>query len=103
MLSRTAVKLAQPAPVPTADSLADLETSAPKFPHTRAQLAAIARLHKPDSFTGDPEGGELSSANSSLVARVVNLLDDEREDELKGLLRETFGPIGSEEVRIHTL
>ena len=26
------------------------QTGTPRFPHTRAQLAAIARLYKPDAF-----------------------------------------------------
>ena len=74
------------------------QTGTPRFPHTRAQLAAIARLYKPDAFTGDAEGDH-NSISSSLVARVVSLLDGEREDELKGLLKDMFGPIGEDEVR----
>lgn len=71
----------------------------PRFPHTRAQLAAIARLYKPDAFTGDAEGDQ-NSISSSLVARVVGLLDSEREDELKMLLKDMFGPISDDEVRL---
>ena len=47
----------------------------PRFPHTRAQLAAIARLYKPDAFSPDADDGNISS---SLVTRVVGLLDGER-------------------------
>ncbi len=71
----------------------------PRFPHTRAQLAAIARLYKPDAFTGDAEGDQ-NSISSSLVARVVGLLDGEREDELKMLLKDMFGPMSEDEVRL---
>lgn len=74
------------------------QTGTPRFPHTRAQLAAIARLYKPDAFTGDAEGDH-NSISSSLVARVVGLLDGEREDDLKVLLKDMFGPISEEEVR----
>ena len=73
----------------------------PRFPHTRAQLAAIARLYKPDAFLGDADGDH--SISSSLVARVVGLLDAEREDELKSLLKDMFGPISDEEVRLASL
>ncbi|KAI0731262.1 hypothetical protein C8Q76DRAFT_613592 [Earliella scabrosa] len=78
------------------------QTGTPRFPHTRAQLAAIARLYKPDAFTGDAEGDH-NSISSSLVARVVSLLDGEREDELKGLLKDMFGPIGEDELEQHVL
>ncbi|RPD64303.1 hypothetical protein L226DRAFT_460365 [Lentinus tigrinus ALCF2SS1-7] len=74
----------------------------PRFPHTRAQLAAIARLYKPDAFTGDAEGDQ-NSISSSLVARVVGLLDSEREDELKMLLKDMFGPISEDELEQHVL
>nr|VWO94637.1 Sorting nexin-4 (Autophagy-related protein 24) [Ganoderma boninense] len=61
-------------------------SATPRFPHTRAQLAAIARLYKPDAFLGDPDGDQ--NISPSLVARTVALLDAEREDELKGLLKD---------------
>ena len=73
-------------------------SSTPRFPHTHAQLAAIARLYKPDAFLGDPDGDQ--NISPSLVARVVALLDAEREDELKGLLKDMFGPITDDEVRL---
>ncbi|TBU49245.1 hypothetical protein BD309DRAFT_852248 [Dichomitus squalens] len=73
----------------------------PRFPHTRAQLAAIARLYKPDAFIGDTDGDQ--SISSSLIARVVSLLDAEREEELKSLLKDMFGPISDEELEQHVL
>ncbi|KAI1796551.1 hypothetical protein LXA43DRAFT_986007 [Ganoderma leucocontextum] len=80
----------------------DSDPSAPpRFPHTHAQLAAIARLYKPDAFVGDPDGDQ--NISSSLVARVVGLLDSEREDELKGLLKDMFGPISEDELEQHVL
>lgn len=74
----------------------------PRFPHTRAQLASIARTYKPDAF---PTDGEPDHANisSSLVSRVVGLLEAEREEDLKGLLKDMFGPISDEEVRLFPL
>ena len=69
----------------------------PRFPHTRAQLAAIARLYKPDAFAGESES-EQNNISSSLVTRVVSLLDGEREDDLKHLLKDMFGPISEDEV-----
>lgn len=70
----------------------------PRFPHTRAQLAAIARQYKPDGY-GDAEG-DVSAVSSSFVGRVVGLLDGEREDDVKSLLKDTFGPsIPEDEVR----
>ncbi|KAJ3754135.1 hypothetical protein EV360DRAFT_52192 [Lentinula raphanica] len=69
------------------------QTSGHKFPHTRAQLAAFSRQYKAsDSYDSDAEGGdELARVPSTLVNRVVSLLVDEHEDELKDLLKETYG------------
>ncbi|KDQ61625.1 hypothetical protein JAAARDRAFT_31100 [Jaapia argillacea MUCL 33604] len=67
-------------------------SSASRFLHTRAQLSAIARLYKPtDSYDSDVEGDDYSRVSPSLVSRVVGHLDEEREDDLKVLLKETFG------------
>lgn len=64
----------------------------PRFPHTRAQLSAIARQNKPlDNYDSDAEGEEYNRVSSSLVSRVVALLVDEHEDELKVLLKSTYG------------
>ncbi|EIW58723.1 uncharacterized protein TRAVEDRAFT_149078 [Trametes versicolor FP-101664 SS1] len=74
----------------------------PRFPHTRAQLAAIARQYKPDGY-GDAEG-DVSAVSSSFVGRVVGLLDGEREDDVKSLLKDTFGPsIPEDELEQHVL
>lgn len=70
-----------------------------KFPHTRAQLAAIARQHKPvDSYDTDLEADDASKVPSALVARVVALLVDEKEDELKTALKDAFPGMTDETV-----
>ncbi|KAG6890301.1 hypothetical protein C0995_009507 [Termitomyces sp. Mi166 len=61
----------------------------PKFPHTRAQLSAIARQHKPLETYDGPD--EFNRVSSSFVNRVVALLVDEQEEELKALLKSTYG------------
>lgn len=72
----------------------------PKFPHTRAQLTSIARQYRPSGdYDDDPDADDSGLVTSGLVNRVASLLDSEREDELKILLKETFGPtIDDEEV-----
>jgi len=92
-------------PAPSSDisdsgSISGQELSVPKFPHTRAQLSAIARQYKPsDGYDGDPDGDD-PRVGSALVGRVAVLLDNEHEDELKRLLKDTFGPIDEEEVGV---
>lgn len=72
-----------------------------KFPHTRAQLALIARDHRfRDMIVGeghsnggnesDMDDDEQAKVSSDLVRRVAALLDDEKEEELKELLKKTF-------------
>ncbi len=69
------------------------ELSVPaRFPHTRAQLTAIARQHRPLDNYDDDNDDESNRITSTLVARVASLLDSEREDELKVLLKDSFGP-----------
>lgn len=70
----------------------DAPTGAPpRFPHTRAQLSAIARQHKPlETYDSDADGDEFGRVSSSFVNKVVGLLDEEHEDELKALLKETY-------------
>lgn len=69
------------------------------FPHTRAQLTAIARLYKPtDSGDNDADPDD-SRVSASLVAKVATLLDREHEDELKALLRASFSGIDDDMVR----
>ncbi|CAL1714930.1 unnamed protein product [Somion occarium] len=77
----------------------------PRFPHTRAQLSAIARQYRPsDHYDDDPDADDSSPVTSTLVTRVASLLDNEHEDELKELLKETFGPsIDDEELSQHVL
>ncbi|KAG6856661.1 hypothetical protein H0H87_002038 [Tephrocybe sp. NHM501043] len=66
--------------------------SMPKFAHTRAQLSAIARQHKPlETYDNSADPEEFNRVSSSFVNRVVALLVDEQEEELKGLLQSTYG------------
>ncbi|GBE86506.1 hypothetical protein SCP_0903850 [Sparassis crispa] len=78
--------------------------SAPKFPHTRAQLLAVARQYRSsDVYDTDPEG-EDARVNSAFVAKIATLLDNEHEDEVKAVLKETFGPsMDEEELEQHVL
>jgi hypothetical protein len=72
--------------------LSPTNLSGHKFPHTRAQLSAIARQNKPlDCYDSDADGDEYSRVSSSFVMKVVALLDEEHEDELKTLLKGTYG------------
>jgi len=76
---------------PGFSSVYDASHPVPKFPHTRAQLSAIARQCKPlDNCDSDAEGDDLSRVKTSLVNQVVALLDGEQEDELKALLKGTY-------------
>ncbi|KAF9478289.1 hypothetical protein BDN70DRAFT_836377 [Pholiota conissans] len=62
-----------------------------KFPHTRAQLSAIARQYKPvETYESDAEQDEYNKVPPSLVNEVVSLLVGEREEELKSLLQRTY-------------
>ncbi|KAI0788809.1 hypothetical protein C8Q75DRAFT_719055 [Abortiporus biennis] len=84
--------------------VAPRELSAPpRFPHTRAQLVAIARQYRPMDTYDDDDDDSSYLVTSSLVARVAALLDNEREDELKNLLKDTFGPIDEDELSQHVL
>jgi hypothetical protein len=76
---------------PASPSVYDSSPSIPKFPHTRAQLSLIARQHKPlDSVEGDVDGDDFSRVSPMLVSRVVALLVEEQEDELKAFLKKTY-------------
>ncbi|KAG6335809.1 hypothetical protein ID866_3287 [Astraeus odoratus] len=62
-----------------------------KFPHTRAQLLAILRQYRgPPEGLEDNDSDESNRISASVVTKVVALLADEQEDELKQLLRNTF-------------
>jgi hypothetical protein len=80
--------------IPLATSYdSDLDSSflIPKFPHTRAQLSLIARQHKPlDGIDGDVDGDDFSRVSPTLVSRVVSLLVEEQEDELKAFLKKIY-------------
>ncbi|KAG5645726.1 hypothetical protein DXG03_005422 [Asterophora parasitica] len=77
----------------TQDSVTDPPSSMPKFPHTRAQLSAIARQHRPldSNYDSDADGDDFSRVSSPFVNRIAALLADEQEDELKALLKNTYG------------
>lgn len=74
---------------------------APKFPHTRAQLAAIAREHRSLTAIRDFSGADSDAdvdgdglvgrpVSAMLVKNVAELLDQEKEDDLKSLLKTNF-------------
>jgi len=99
--------LAVPRPIPEPGNISDsgsAHESVPspastRFPHTRAQLSAIARLYKPaDSGDNDADADD-SRVSSSLVAKVASLLDLEHEDELKALLKASFTGLDDDMVR----
>ncbi|TFY72321.1 hypothetical protein EVG20_g693 [Dentipellis fragilis] len=75
----------------------------PRFPHTRAQLSSIARQYKPDTYDSDFEGDDFTRINPGFVARIVSLLDQEREEELKSLLKDKYGDIDDESLEQHVL
>jgi len=84
-------------PSPTITSTTDYPQPPQRFPHIRAQLAAIARQHKE---SGEVELEDETGARipSELVHKVVESLDNEREDQLKALLTETYPSMDSESV-----
>lgn len=80
------------------NSVANGDLFSPKFPHTRAQLSAIARQHKPlDNYDGDAELDDSNRIPPAFLNQIVALLVDEREDELKILLKQTY-PMDDESV-----
>ncbi|KAF8449124.1 hypothetical protein L210DRAFT_977922 [Boletus edulis BED1] len=63
-----------------------------RFPHTRAQLSAIIRQHRPplEGYDAD-DGDDTNRVSTTLVSRVASLLADEQEDNLKELLKSECG------------
>lgn len=80
----------------------DFNTLPQRFPHTRAQLAAIARQHK-DSYDSDADDDIGSRLSSEFVSRIVSLLDAEHEEQLKAALRASYPGIEDEAVIIFLL
>ena len=73
----------------TTASTTDYSQPPQRFPHIRAQLAAITRQHKEaGGIELDDETG--ARIPSEFVHKVVELLDNEHEDQLKTLLIETY-------------
>jgi len=62
-------------------------------PHLRAQLGSIHRQCKPleNSETETDVDDAINRVSPSFVHRVVGLLENEHEEELKALLQETYG------------
>jgi len=75
--------MALPIQIPRADS------DSTRWPHTRAQLQAIARNYEHDADL-DP----------ALVTTVVELLKSENEDELKRLLKDSYPAMDDETVGV---
>ena len=86
-------------PSPTIAPTTDYSQPPQRFPHIRAQLAAIARQHKE---SGEIELDDETGARipSEFVHKVVESLDNEHEDKLKALLIETHPSMDSESVSV---
>lgn len=70
-----------------------------RFPHIRAQLAAIARQHQESGeIELDDETG--TRIPSEFLHKVVESLDNEREDELKALLTKAHPSMDKESVSV---
>ena len=70
-------------------------------PHIRAQLGTIHRQYKPlENFESETDD-DSSRVSPLFVQKVVDYLDEEREDELKALLKDTYG-MDEDAVSIHT-
>ncbi|KAL0060888.1 hypothetical protein AAF712_012352 [Marasmius tenuissimus] len=80
--------------LPDSEPLSHAEASSThKFPHTRAQLASFARQQKSSNDSHDSDADpieDLNGVSSTLANKVIALLVDEREEELKKLLKETY-------------
>ena len=67
-------------------SLSGAESSVavpPRFPHTRAQLSAIAKEYKTSdaiNVDSDTDGEAVARVSNTLVKQVATLLDNEQED-----------------------
>ena len=72
------------------DSASESGSAAQRFPHIRAQLSAIYRQHK-GPLEGCEDDDESTGITTTLVTKAAALLGDEREDELKVLLKTSFG------------
>lgn len=106
MLEPPAISVPRPdSPWSTSSATKELSAPPPRFPHTRAQLSAIARqyrLHEP--FLDEYDGDDSAPVSSALVNRVASLLDGEHEDELKEVLKDNFGKdIDEDELSQHVL
>ena len=64
-------------------------SAAARFPHTRAQLAELARQYKPQADDENTEDAQ--RVPPSHVVAVASLLLEEKEEDLKEHLRETYG------------
>ena len=84
-------------PNPATALTSDYPQPPQRFPHIRAQLAAIARQHKE---SGEIELDDETGAQipSEFLHKVVVSLENEREDELKTLLAGTHPTMDSESV-----
>jgi hypothetical protein len=71
--------------------------AAPKFPHTKAQLAIIAKQSpfahnspKPLALNLDGYDSTENDISPALLSRAIILLEEEREEDLREFLREHF-------------
>jgi hypothetical protein len=92
--------LSLPSPSPFSTGSSRHDTSTGTHPHLRAQLGSIHRQFKPlENHEVEANVDDaVNRVSSSFVQRVVRLLENEHEDELKTLLQETYA-IDDETVR----
>jgi hypothetical protein len=75
------------------EQLTAVSTNSLKYPHTRAILTAIAasaKLSDSEGLDADQDGNDGQRISPALVSRVVTLLQEEKEDELKDHLKQAF-------------
>ncbi|KAF8517959.1 hypothetical protein BU17DRAFT_49347 [Hysterangium stoloniferum] len=77
-----------------------LAASATKYPHTRAILVAIAASVNPNSADTDQDGDEAHRISPALLSRVVSLLQEEKEEELKEQLKAAFSIPNTDEAQL---
>lgn len=102
---RNGAKTTTPPSKSTGNSTTNSNTPSNKYPHTRAQLSYFARQYKPayaSSGHDSHDNGDMDNLHSNeaelkqgvsqaLVNEVVSLLGEEKDEELKALLKENYG------------
>lgn len=97
----TALNIGSLAPSVGDHGLATSPLEGAKFPHVRATLSAIAKQYKPTELDDEADGDDLLRVNSAIVNKVVGLLEEEDEDQLQELLKETYAIQDHTEVSLY--